>query len=156
MSLLGSLSEGLRSLFRKKRVEEELNEELRSFLEMAVEERLSREDYQIVGVVEDSKLYDIRGEITIREPEPLQFRRLNGTCNGYAKEPLTLARGWQLADQRANRQRGFHVSHDTVARADGWEQAELSKCTSARTCLRSDGINGTKLSVYVRSRPRSP
>jgi len=39
MSLLGSLSEGLRSLFRKKRVEEELDEELRSFLEMAVEEK---------------------------------------------------------------------------------------------------------------------
>jgi predicted permease len=40
MSLLRSLSDGLRSLFRKERVEGELDEELRSFLEMAAEEKM--------------------------------------------------------------------------------------------------------------------
>jgi hypothetical protein len=48
MSLLQSLSDGLRSLFRKERVEGELDEELRGFLEMAAEEKMkqgmSRED----------------------------------------------------------------------------------------------------------------
>jgi len=40
MSLLRSLSEGFRSLFRKERVEKELDEELRGFLEMAAEEKI--------------------------------------------------------------------------------------------------------------------
>jgi hypothetical protein len=40
MSLLRSLSDGLRSLFRKERVEGELDEELRGFLEMAAEEKM--------------------------------------------------------------------------------------------------------------------
>jgi putative ABC transport system permease protein len=48
MSLLQSLSDGLRSLFRKERVEGELDEELQGFLEMAAEEKMkqgmSRED----------------------------------------------------------------------------------------------------------------
>src|SRR6267154_1875589 len=48
MSLLRNLSTGLRSLFRKERVEGELDEELRGFLEMAAEEKtkqgMSRED----------------------------------------------------------------------------------------------------------------
>src|SRR3989442_1895018 len=48
MSLLRSLSDGLRSLFRKERVEWELDEELRGFLEMAgkenSEEGMSRKD----------------------------------------------------------------------------------------------------------------
>jgi hypothetical protein len=45
MSLLRSLSDGLQSLFRKERVEGELDEELRGFLEMAAEEigRISSE-----------------------------------------------------------------------------------------------------------------
>src|SRR6266481_6436285 len=42
MSLLRSLSDGLRSLFRKERVEEELAEELRGFLEMAAEEKMKQ------------------------------------------------------------------------------------------------------------------
>src|SRR3979411_3162430 len=42
MSLLRSLSNGLRSLFRKERVEEELDEELRGFLEMAAEEKMKQ------------------------------------------------------------------------------------------------------------------
>jgi predicted permease len=42
MSLLGNLSDGLRSLFRKERVEEELDEELRGFLEMAAEEKMKQ------------------------------------------------------------------------------------------------------------------
>jgi predicted permease len=40
MSLLRSLSVGFRSLFRKERVEKELDEELRGFLEMAAEEKI--------------------------------------------------------------------------------------------------------------------
>jgi len=42
MSLLRSIAGGLRSLFRKKRVEGELDEELRSFLEMAAEEKMKQ------------------------------------------------------------------------------------------------------------------
>ena len=42
MSLLRSLSNGLRSLFRKERVERELDEKLRGFLEMAAEERMKQ------------------------------------------------------------------------------------------------------------------
>jgi predicted permease len=42
MSLLRSLSDGLRSLFRKERVEEELDEELNDFLEMAAEQKINQ------------------------------------------------------------------------------------------------------------------
>ena len=42
MSPLRSLSDGLRSLFRKERVEEDLDEELRGFLEMAAEEKIKQ------------------------------------------------------------------------------------------------------------------
>ena len=42
MSLLRSLSDGLRSLLRKERVEGELDEELHGFLEMAAEEKMKQ------------------------------------------------------------------------------------------------------------------
>jgi hypothetical protein len=42
MSLLRSLSDGLRSLFRKEQVEGELDEELRDVLEMAAEEKMKQ------------------------------------------------------------------------------------------------------------------
>jgi predicted permease len=42
MSLLRSLSDGLRSLFRKERLDRELNEELNSFLDMAAEEKMKQ------------------------------------------------------------------------------------------------------------------
>src|ERR1700732_4468748 len=42
MSLLRSLSDGLRSLFRKKQVSQELDEELRGFLEMAAQEKMKQ------------------------------------------------------------------------------------------------------------------
>src|SRR6267378_229815 len=42
MSLLRNLSEGFRSLFRKDRVEKDLDEELRGFLEMAAEEKMKQ------------------------------------------------------------------------------------------------------------------
>src|SRR6266436_2822627 len=42
MSLLRSLSDGLRSLLGKERVEGELDEELRGFLEMAAEEKMKQ------------------------------------------------------------------------------------------------------------------
>ena len=40
MSLLRSLSDGLRALFRREQVSQELDEELNSFLEMAAEEKM--------------------------------------------------------------------------------------------------------------------
>ena len=40
MSLLRSLSDGLRALFRKEQVSQELDEELNGFLEIAVEEKM--------------------------------------------------------------------------------------------------------------------
>jgi len=42
MSLLRSMADGLRSLFRKEQVGQELDEELNDFLEMAVEEKMKR------------------------------------------------------------------------------------------------------------------
>src|SRR5260370_11843269 len=42
MSLLRSLFQGLRSLFRKEQANEELDEELNGFLEMAVEEKMKQ------------------------------------------------------------------------------------------------------------------
>src|SRR6266403_3332630 len=42
MSLLRSLLAGFRSLFRKERVEQELDEELRGFLEIAAEEKIKQ------------------------------------------------------------------------------------------------------------------
>src|SRR5438874_4174937 len=42
MSLLRSLSDGWRWLFRKERVSKELDEEVRSFLEMAAEEKMKQ------------------------------------------------------------------------------------------------------------------
>jgi predicted permease len=42
MSLLQNISDGLRSLFRKKRVEKELDDELRAFLEMAAQEKMKQ------------------------------------------------------------------------------------------------------------------
>src|SRR5712664_3367641 len=42
MSLLRSLSDGLRSLFRKERVEADLDEELNGFLDMAAEEKMKQ------------------------------------------------------------------------------------------------------------------
>src|SRR6266705_451141 len=42
MSLLRSLSHGLRSLFRKEQVSQELDDELNGFLEMAAEEKMKQ------------------------------------------------------------------------------------------------------------------
>ncbi len=42
MSLLRSLSDGLRSLFRKEQVSQDLDEELNGFLEMAAEEKMKQ------------------------------------------------------------------------------------------------------------------
>jgi hypothetical protein len=42
MSRLRNLSDGLRSLFRKQRVDTELDEELRGFLEMAAEGKMKQ------------------------------------------------------------------------------------------------------------------
>jgi hypothetical protein len=48
MSLLRNIAAGLQALFRKERVEGELDEEVRAYLEMAIEENMkqgmSRED----------------------------------------------------------------------------------------------------------------
>jgi hypothetical protein len=42
MPTLRSITDGLRSLFRKERVDTELDEELRDFLEMAAEEKMKQ------------------------------------------------------------------------------------------------------------------
>src|SRR2546430_13072544 len=42
MSLLRSILQGLRALFRKERVDRELDEELHGFLEMAAEEKMKQ------------------------------------------------------------------------------------------------------------------
>src|ERR1700722_7135313 len=42
MALLRTIAAGLRSLFRKKRVEKELDDELRAFLELAAEEKMKQ------------------------------------------------------------------------------------------------------------------
>ena len=42
MSLLRNMASGLRSLFRKERVNKELDEELNGFLEMAAEEKMKQ------------------------------------------------------------------------------------------------------------------
>src|SRR6266853_1142966 len=42
MSMLRNITSGLRSLFRKEQVDEELNEELGSYLEMAAEEKMKQ------------------------------------------------------------------------------------------------------------------
>jgi len=42
MSLLRSITGGLRALFRKKQVSQELDEELNGFLEMAAEEKMKQ------------------------------------------------------------------------------------------------------------------
>src|SRR6202166_1301352 len=42
MSLLRSLSDGLRALFRKEQVSQELDEELNGFLQMAAEEKMKQ------------------------------------------------------------------------------------------------------------------
>ena len=42
MSLLRNTASGLRSLFRKEHVDQELDEELRTYLEMSIEEKLRR------------------------------------------------------------------------------------------------------------------
>src|SRR3984893_3995793 len=42
MSVLRSLSDGLRSLFRKERVDRELDEELNTFLELAIQEKMKQ------------------------------------------------------------------------------------------------------------------
>src|ERR1700687_1539672 len=42
MSLLRSITSGLRSLFRKERVSQELDEELNGFLELAAEEKMKQ------------------------------------------------------------------------------------------------------------------
>src|SRR5712671_2943065 len=42
MSLLRNIASGLRSLFRKKQVSQELDEELNDFLEMAAEEKMKQ------------------------------------------------------------------------------------------------------------------
>jgi hypothetical protein len=67
MSLLRSLSDGLRSLFRKEQVSKELDEELNGFLETAAEEKveqgMSRKDALRAVRLEQDSL-----EVTGRRP----------------------------------------------------------------------------------------
>ena len=61
MSLPRQLADGLRSLFRKERVYQELNEELDGFLEMAAEEKMKR------GMSRADALRAVRLEMGSRE-----------------------------------------------------------------------------------------
>jgi putative ABC transport system permease protein len=79
MSLLRSLSDGLRSLFRKKQVNQGLDEELRGFLEMAAEEKMkqgmSRKDALRAVRLERGNL-----EVTKEEVRSARWESLVETC----------------------------------------------------------------------------
>src|SRR5437762_12857391 len=79
MSLLRSLSNGLRSLFRKERVERELDEKLRGFLEMAAEEKMkqgmSRKDGLRAVLLERGSL-----EVTKEEVRSARWETFVETC----------------------------------------------------------------------------
>src|SRR5882757_8107688 len=79
MSLLRSLSDGLRALFRKERIEGELDEELRGFLELAAEEKMkqgmSRKDALRAVRLERSNL-----EVTKEEVRTARWESFLETC----------------------------------------------------------------------------
>src|SRR5215813_14000386 len=56
MSLLRNIASGLRSLFRRKQVDCELNDELSTYLEMAVQEKINR------GISPEEARRDVRLE----------------------------------------------------------------------------------------------
>src|SRR6267154_6791494 len=79
MSLLRNLTDGLRSLFRKERVEGELQEELRGFLELAAEEKMkegmSRKDALRAVRLERGSL-----EVTREEVRSARWESFVETC----------------------------------------------------------------------------
>jgi hypothetical protein len=79
MLLLRRLSDGLRSLFRKERVERELDEELRGFLDMAAEEKMkhgmSRKDALRAVRLERGNL-----EVTKEEVRSARWESFVETC----------------------------------------------------------------------------
>jgi len=81
MSLLRSLSEGLRALFRKERVEAELDEELRGFLEMAVKEKMqqgmSRKEMRFAPCAWNGAVSKLR-----RKPSALPVGNVSWRCGG--------------------------------------------------------------------------
>src|SRR5580692_7878402 len=83
MSLLRSIAGGLRSLFRKERVEGELDEELRGFLEMAAEENIkqgmSRKDVLRAVRLERGSL-EVSKEVVHAHSGNLLSRRVGRIC----------------------------------------------------------------------------
>jgi hypothetical protein len=68
MSLLRSLFDGLRSLFRKERVERELDEDLRGFLDMAAEENKLQYYSRQKDVAVSSSMYLERADFEPQQP----------------------------------------------------------------------------------------
>jgi predicted permease len=79
MSLLRSLSEGLRLLFRKERVAHELDEELRGFLEMAVEKKI-RQGMSRKEALRAVRLERGSAEITKEVVHAAGWESFVGTC----------------------------------------------------------------------------
>ena len=79
MSILRNIASGMRALLRRKRVEQELDEEVRGFLEMAAEERMkagaSRKDAQRAVRLEQGPV-----EVTRRDVRAAGWEFLVETC----------------------------------------------------------------------------
>ncbi len=83
MPTLRTIADGLRSLFRKQRVDTELDEELRSFLEMAAEKKMkqgaSREEALRAVRLEHGNL-EAAKEV-VRDARSPFWKRAGGTCD---------------------------------------------------------------------------
>jgi hypothetical protein len=73
MSLLRAITSGLGSLFRKEQVDRELDEELRGFLQMAVEEKMKQ------GMSRKDALRAVRLEVSIEQKKRFAPRGGNRT-----------------------------------------------------------------------------
>ena len=94
MPFLRNIVTGLRSLFRKERVERELDEELRSFLDMAAEEKMkhgvSRKDAFRAVRLERGNL-----EVTKEEVRSARWESFVDTCWQDLRYGLRVANGPQ-------------------------------------------------------------
>jgi hypothetical protein len=117
MSLLRSISEGLRSLFRKEQVNKELDEELSGFLEMAAEEKIkegmSRKDALRAVRLERGTLEVTKEVVRSAGWEALVESRSIGKLSSQIGLLLLFGRlgfqGWQVA-----RTKGYRLRVGTV------------------------------------------
>src|SRR6267154_168982 len=79
MSLLRSLSDGLRALFRKERIEGELDEELRGFLELAAEEKM-KQGMSLKDALRAVRLERSNLEVTKEEVRSARWESFLETC----------------------------------------------------------------------------